>query len=97
MSSPENLVPFGVPAIEPRWTSGAKEGMGTEYYMTCRVWFTLAHGINQAFYPHAPQRNTRGSLGAGFNRAPRRTGAGKTRRAKARKAILTATLTDEFA
>ena len=62
-------MPFGVPAIEPRWTSGAKEGMGTEYYTSCRVWFTLTHEIiNQTFYSHVPQPNTRGSL-AGFNRA----------------------------
>jgi hypothetical protein len=31
MNPPENSVSFGAPGIEPRWTSSAKEGMGTAY------------------------------------------------------------------
>jgi hypothetical protein len=31
MNSSENPVAFGAPGIEPRWTSSAKEGLGTAY------------------------------------------------------------------
>ena len=51
---------FGAPGIEPRWTSSAKEGVGTAYHTSCRVWFTLSHGIvNEVYYPHIDQPNTR--------------------------------------
>jgi glucoamylase len=60
MNSPENTVAFGAPGIEPRWTSSAKEGVGTAYHTSCRVWFTLSHGIlNEIYYPHVDQPNTR--------------------------------------
>src|SRR5215475_12085001 len=38
-------VAFGAPGIEPRWSSSAKEGVGTAYHTSCRLWFTLSHGI----------------------------------------------------
>jgi len=42
---------FGAPGIDPRWTSRAKEGIGTAYAIGCRVWFTLSHGIvNENYY-----------------------------------------------
>jgi len=51
---------FGAPGIEPRWTSSAKEGLGTAYHTSCRIWFTLSHGIvNEIYYPHVDQPNTR--------------------------------------
>ena len=51
---------FGAPGLEPRWTSSAKEGLGTSYHTSCRVWFTLSHGIvNEIYYPHVDQPNTR--------------------------------------
>src|SRR5947208_5139610 len=60
MSLPENLVAFGAPGIEPRWTSSAKEGVGTAYHTSCRVWFTLSHGIvNEIYYPHVDKPNPR--------------------------------------
>jgi glucoamylase len=60
MNSPENSVAFGAPGIESRWTSSAKEGVGTAYHTSCRVWFTLSHGIvNEIYYPHIDQPNTR--------------------------------------
>src|SRR6184192_2594122 len=60
MNAPENSVAFGAPGIEPRWTSSAKEGVGTAYHTSCRVWFTLSHGIvNEIYYPHVDQPNTR--------------------------------------
>src|SRR5262245_51730391 len=51
---------FGAPGIEPRWTSSAKEGVGTSYHTSCRLWFTVSHGIiNEIYYPHVDQPNTR--------------------------------------
>src|SRR5882672_9520584 len=60
MNPPENSVAFGAPGIEPRWTSSAKEGVGTAYHTSCRLWFTLSHGIiNEIYYPRVDQPNTR--------------------------------------
>ena len=51
---------FGAPGIEPRWTRSAKEGIGTTYHTSCRVWFTLSHGIiNEIYYPNVDSPNTR--------------------------------------
>ncbi len=50
----------GVPGIEPRWTSSAKDGIGTAYHTSSRLWFTLSHGIvNEVYYPHVDTPNTR--------------------------------------
>ena len=60
MSENNNNVAFGAPGIEPRWTSSAKEGFGTAYHTSCRLWFTLSHGIvNELYYPSVDQPNTR--------------------------------------
>ncbi|MDB6079308.1 MAG: glucoamylase [Akkermansiaceae bacterium] len=60
MSSPQpNLAP-GAPGMEPRWTSSAKDGIGTAYNSAARIWFTLSHGIvNEVYYPHVDTPNTR--------------------------------------
>ena len=51
---------FGAPGSPPGWTSSAKEGIGTAYHTSCRVWFTLSHGIvNEIYYPNVDQPNTR--------------------------------------
>ena len=56
----EEATAFGAPGIEPRWTSSAKEGLGTAYHTSCQVWFTLSHGIiNEIYYPTVDQPNTR--------------------------------------
>ncbi len=60
MNPSENSVAFGAPGIEPRWTSSAKEGVGTAYHTSCRLWFTLSHGIvNEIYYPCVDQPHTR--------------------------------------
>ncbi|HET7413167.1 MAG TPA: glycoside hydrolase family 15 protein, partial [Pararhizobium sp.] len=42
----------GARGIPPRWTSSAKSGVGTALAPSCRVWFTLSHGIlNEVYYP----------------------------------------------
>jgi len=43
---------FGSPGIEPRWTRGNKEGVGTAYSADSKVWFTLWRGtLTEAYYP----------------------------------------------
>jgi len=60
MNPTDNSAAFGAPGIEPRWTSSAKEGLGTAYHTSCRVWFTLSHGIlNEIYFPTIDQPNTR--------------------------------------
>src|SRR6266851_7770598 len=60
MNPANNSAAFGAPGIEPRWTSSAKEGVGTAYHTSCRLWFTLSHGIiNEIYYPRVDQPNTR--------------------------------------
>jgi glucoamylase len=60
MNPSETAAAFGAPGIEPRWTSSAKEGLGTAYHTSCRVWFTLSHGIiNEIYYPCVDEPNTR--------------------------------------
>lgn len=54
MQTPENAgsQAFGWPGIEPRWTSSTKQGVGTAYSSSSRVWFTISHGIlNEIYYP----------------------------------------------
>ncbi len=42
----------GAPGIEPRWTSSAKEAVGTAHGAGSPLWFTLSHGIlNEVYYP----------------------------------------------
>ena len=60
MNPSDGFVAFGAPGIEPRWTSSAKEGVGTAYHTSCRLWFTISHGIvNEIYYPRVDQPNTR--------------------------------------
>ncbi len=43
---------FGKPGIEPRWTRGDKDAVGTAYSSSSRVWFTMSAGIlNEVYYP----------------------------------------------
>lgn len=43
---------FGGPGLEPRWTSSAKDAVGTAYSSSSRVWYTVSHGIlNEIYYP----------------------------------------------
>jgi len=49
--SAKNPAP-GAPGIEPRWTAGAKDGVGTAYSVSNRLWYTLANGVNtEIYYP----------------------------------------------
>ena len=47
----KNPAPGG-PGIEPRWTRGAKDAVGTAYSVSSRLWYTLANGIiTEIYYP----------------------------------------------
>lgn len=48
----KNGMAFGAPGIPPRWSSSQKDGVGTAYSASSRVWFTISHGIlNEIYYP----------------------------------------------
>ncbi len=60
MSQSGGSVAPGWPGIAPRWTSSAKEGVGTSASYQSRVWFTISHGIlNEVYYPRIDQANIR--------------------------------------
>lgn len=43
---------FGKPGIEPRWTHGSKDGVGTAYSGDSLVWFTIWSGcLTEVYYP----------------------------------------------
>ena len=43
---------FGWPGLEPRWTHGDKDGIGTAYSAASRIWFTVWKGIvTEVYYP----------------------------------------------
>ncbi len=51
---------WGAPGIPPRWTSSAKDGVGTSWGRPSRLWFTISHGIvNEVYYPSIDQACTR--------------------------------------
>jgi glucoamylase len=48
---PMHAAPGG-PGLPPRWTRGAKEGVGTAYSTASRVWYTVAAGVlTEVYYP----------------------------------------------
>jgi len=50
--SATNQKAFGQPGIEPRWTHGGKDGLGTAYAASSRVWFTFWNGIvTEVYFP----------------------------------------------
>ena len=51
---------FGAPGLEPRWTSSAKDAVGTAYAVSSKVWFTVSHGIiNEIYCPTIDRPQTR--------------------------------------
>ncbi len=52
MNRRNGMKAFGGPGIDPRWTHGGKDGVGTAYATSSRIWFTLWHGIiTEVYYP----------------------------------------------
>ena len=59
MTSSRDSAP-GAPGIDARWTSSAKNGVGTALSAASPVWFTLGHGIlNEIYYPRVDSACTR--------------------------------------
>lgn len=55
-----DLTAFGHPGIEARWARGAKDGVGTAYSTSSKVWFTLWNGIvTEIYYPTVDRPQTR--------------------------------------
>ncbi|HLW52042.1 MAG TPA: glycoside hydrolase family 15 protein [Candidatus Angelobacter sp.] len=51
---------FGQPGIPPTWTTSNKDGIGTAYSSSSRVWFTLAQGIlTEIYWPTIDRPQTR--------------------------------------
>lgn len=51
---------FGRPGIPPAWSSSSKDGVGTAYATSSRVWFSLARGIlTEIYYPTIDKPQTR--------------------------------------
>jgi glucoamylase len=49
---PDRIEAFGGPGIPPRWTHAAKDGVGTAYASSSRLWFTLWNGVvTEVYYP----------------------------------------------
>src|SRR6202050_4596524 len=50
--SDNEISAFGHPGIQPRWTHGGKDGVGTAYAASSQIWFTLWNGIiTEVYYP----------------------------------------------
>jgi glucoamylase len=51
---------FGWPGVQPRWTQGGKDGVGTAYSGDSLVWFTLWNGcLTEIFYPTVDRAQVR--------------------------------------
>ena len=50
---------FGSPGAEPGWRHGGKEGVGTAYAASSRVWFTFCNGIITEVYDPGKGATTR--------------------------------------
>jgi len=52
ISKPNQSKAFGWPGMAPRWTHGGKDGVGTAYAASSRVWFTFWNGIiTEVYHP----------------------------------------------
>jgi len=48
----DRKVAFGKPGLEPRWTHGNKDGVGTAYSGGSRIWFTIFRGVvTETYFP----------------------------------------------
>ena len=51
-NQPNPAEAFGAPGMEPRWTHGGKDGVGTAYAASSLVWFTFWNGaVTEVYYP----------------------------------------------
>ena len=51
---------FGAPGMQPRWTRGDKDCVGTAYSVASKVWFTMAGGcVTEVYYPYIDEPQIR--------------------------------------
>ena len=51
MSEGKRIAPGG-PGLEPKWTRGAKDAVGTAYSTSSHIWYTLSGGsVTEVYYP----------------------------------------------
>jgi len=51
---------FGWPGIEPKWTRGNKDGVGTAYSADSKIWFSIWRGtLTEVYYPTIDQPQLR--------------------------------------
>src|SRR6478752_6506374 len=48
----QRTIAFSHPGLEPRWTHGNKDGVGTAYSGASRIWSTIFRGvITETYFP----------------------------------------------
>ncbi len=51
---------FGAPGMQPRWTRGSKDAVGTAYSTASKLWFTMVDGyLTEIYYPTVDSPQTR--------------------------------------
>src|SRR6266404_9858483 len=51
---------FGAPGMQPRWTRGSKDAVGTAYSTASKLWFTMVDGcLTEVYYPTVDSPQTR--------------------------------------
>ncbi|MDQ2775700.1 MAG: glycoside hydrolase family 15 protein [Acidobacteriota bacterium] len=60
MQQNEGKKAFGAPGMEPRWTHSNKNGIGTAYAASSKIWFTLFGGVvTEVYFPTVDHPQTR--------------------------------------
>jgi glucoamylase len=55
-----NTAAFGAPGMPPKWARSAKDGVGTAYAASSRIWFTVWNGVlTEIYYPTVDRPQTR--------------------------------------
>jgi glucoamylase len=59
-ATPSSVTPPGAPGAQAFWSRSSKDGIGTGYHTSCRLWFTLCQGvISEIYCPTVDTPNTR--------------------------------------
>ena len=65
-----NRAAFGKPGLEPKWTHGNKDGVGTAYSGSSRLWFTIFRGVAAQNVKHRVCFGANAQVFRFFNGAP---------------------------
>jgi hypothetical protein len=62
-ATPSSVTPPGAPGAKAFWSRSSKDGIGTAYHTSCRLWFTLCQGvISEIYCPTVDTPNSRTAL-----------------------------------